>query len=588
MERRVVTATLSLILCAILTACVPSEAGPSVDGTAPTAQASASTSVAQPGTATPAAPAQATVTAPLPSPTPAPATSATPTATPAPDIASIITAALPVIAGQGVPGAARYDPGAPGPHPVVILSSAGAGYRETEETSPGHSDAWHYDWNENLPTGWSPASIGETELVVVIGPQQEFNLGSQAYNRGPNISAYRYEVEMELREARTGRVVATYRFKGSDPRPFPETAPVGQTRLEGSHLQYTDFEEWLCPSVMPHGCWTPLPELQATGLNDLAFSPDGQTLALGTYFEGLQLWKVSDGTVLRSWAPEGWVEAPAEGSAGPEVVVLGAESGDKAVGQVDISPDGQILAVAMLDGRVQLLRMQDGSVVRTLAESADGVDCLAFSADGQMLAAATVAGSLQVWQISDGTLLSSQAMDLGYRVRAVVFSPDGQTVTIAAANGSVQLREVGGGALLQTLELGFDAGRQAISPDGQTVAAGSNNRVQLWRVSDGTLLRSLEAQTSYEDSRVTAIAFSADGQVLVVEVDGTVQLWQASDGKVLRTLLTRLDTSAAFSPDMRTLALVHYGEVWLWSLAGQPGSMQPAAIPAGGARPGRG
>lgn len=61
------------------------------------------------------------------------------------------------------------------------------------------------------------------------------------------------------------------------------------------------------------------------------------------------------------------------------------------------------------------------------------------------------------------------------------------------------------------------------SPDGAMLALGSEDgTVRLWRVSDGTLLRTLERYTE----PVYSVAFSPDGALLASGArDGTVWLW---------------------------------------------------------------
>jgi hypothetical protein len=128
--------------------------------------------------------------------------SASPTSTP--DIPSIVSAMSVVVSGQGIPDAAAYDPDKPGPHHVALLATSGEAYNGCtyyDFIQDGTCAAYN-DWNILLPSDWLPSSVSETEIVVLIGPEREIYLGTQSYDVGPNISAYRYEVDMEIREDR--------------------------------------------------------------------------------------------------------------------------------------------------------------------------------------------------------------------------------------------------------------------------------------------------------------------------------------------------------------------------------------------------
>ncbi|HXF85589.1 MAG TPA: hypothetical protein VNK49_09385, partial [Anaerolineales bacterium] len=97
-------------------------------------------------------------------------------------------------------------------------------------------------------------------------------------------------------------------------------------------------------------------------------------------------------------------------------------------------------------------------------------------------------------------------------------------------------------------------------------ASGSlDDTVRLWRVSDGTLLRTLEGHAG----EVLSVAFSPDGQILASgSWDYTVRLWRTSDGTLLRTLEGHVGPvrSVAFSPDGQTLASAGDGTVRLWGV----------------------
>jgi WD40 repeat protein len=84
----------------------------------------------------------------------------------------------------------------------------------------------------------------------------------------------------------------------------------------------------------------------------------------------------------------------------------------------------------------------------------------------------------------------------------------------------------------------------AFSPDGQVIASGTrvsgNKAIELWRSSDGALLRTLILPLPLQapdGEDIYAIAFSPDGRLLATShVYGTVRLWHVSDGSLVHTL----------------------------------------------------
>lgn len=106
----------------------------------------------------------------------------------------------------------------------------------------------------------------------------------------------------------------------------------------------------------------------------------------------------------------------------------------------------------------------------------------------------------------------------------------------------------------------------AFSPDGQTVATGtSDGTVRLWRVSDGTLIHTLEMHTR----PVSGITFSQEGTLLISgSRDRTVNIWRVSDGSLLDQIVERSSEifTLAISPDDKLLALGGFGAAWVWKV----------------------
>ena len=170
-------------------------------------------------------------------------------------------------------------------------------------------------------------------------------------------------------------------------------------------------------------------------VNSAAYSPDGRTLATGTY-KAATLWRVADG------------------------VKLGTLPHDHVM-SVAFSPDGHTLATGGRD-EVTLWRVADGVKLATLPQRGE-IRAVTFSPDGRILATGGNYGAA-LWQVSDGTKIAT------FRdyATSVAFSPDGRT--FAATMGAAVLWRVSDGARLATLLAHRPMSTVVFSPDGRTLA----------------------------------------------------------------------------------------------------------------------
>lgn len=171
-----------------------------------------------------------TVTRP---PTDTPRPTFTPTFTPPPSqpLSEIIAALMPLRQKKGIPEAASYDPNRPGIHPIVILAS---------KDQDG--------WNNSLPNGWLPSHISQTELVAIINYKEVVVERANYYGKGGKVESIpriRVDIETVVREARTGKDVATSTFYGFEPPPFPPRLPLYKQAIYGSSVAYDTVYAWL-------------------------------------------------------------------------------------------------------------------------------------------------------------------------------------------------------------------------------------------------------------------------------------------------------------------------------------------------------
>jgi hypothetical protein len=141
-------------------------------------------------------------------------------------------------------------------------------------------------------------------------------------------------------------------------------------------------------------------------IHDVAFSPDGKTLATCSYDRLIKLWDVTTGAELRALK----------------------DHSDAAYG-VAFSPDGRLLASAAADRAVKVWEVATGTRLYTLGESTDWLYAVAWSPDGRHLAAAGVDKSIRVWQASatGGKLVHSVFAHPGPITR-LVYAADGKTL----------------------------------------------------------------------------------------------------------------------------------------------------------------
>jgi WD40 repeat protein len=275
---------------------------------------------------------------------------------------------------------------------------------------------------------------------------------------------------------------------------------------------------------------------------NIAYSPDGRSLASGGWHGAVKIWDPLTGALLRTL--EGHV---------------------RRINCLAYAPDGKTLYTAGADRTVRAWDVATGMERYAVKKLPREVVALAASADGQVVAltGAFYRGNRKDRRASVPThpshliLLRDAATGLERRsfpapgdgVRTMAFAPNG-LLALGCFDGTVTLWDAAAGRAIRKFEgLGGTIRSVAFSADGRWLAAGNqDSTVRLWDLTNRTSERTLFSRTR----EVRSVAFSPDTHYLAAGGNaGLVTIWDVEQGQ--ERLVFRAHKHAvgavAFAPD---------------------------------------
>jgi WD40 repeat protein len=315
--------------------------------------------------------------------------------------------------------------------------------------------------------------------------------------------------------------------------------------------------------------------LNSRPVSALAFRPDGKALAAAGENKTIGLWDLADGRSLGTllghtdripalvWHPDGrhlisagwdttariWDTQTLE-----PVILLNSHAAQ--VVALALSRDGSLLACADSDNAVHVWDFPTRKTLHVLRGTAQDIRCLTFSADGKYLAFGGGDRVIHVWDPRAGQPLSSQSLRARSRT-SLALSPDGTRLATNSGGAAPRIWDVATRQTVLTLPTPDVVHAVAWSPDGCTLAGGTDRHICLWDAATGqtkALLEGLEEPT-------TVLAFAPDGALLASGSSSGLEVWlhRVADGEPALVIPDPLQhctvSSLAFHPTRPLLAV---------------------------------
>lgn len=279
-------------------------------------------------------------------------------------------------------------------------------------------------------------------------------------------------------------------------------------------------------------------ELRQPAVDVMAISADGSFVASGD----------TSGLVVVSSARDGKIVSRL-GDGDPNWLAAAA-----------FSPDGHWIASGGKHAAITLWDLRSAARAPVSLEHAGWIRALRFSPDSQRLASVTghfyektPARDVRLWDLRTATVIGSVAFPNG--AGSLSFSNDGRLLVVGGWDKTLHLIDVASFKEVRAIGLDTDVDGVVFAPDGNTVIAYlRDSSVRAWSVTDGA--ERWRLRKDRKDHSVNGLSISQDGARLALTASDKIELWDLKTGTLLRSEGTgdsALDTT--FSSDGKELVV---------------------------------
>lgn len=241
----------------------------------------------------------------------------------------------------------------------------------------------------------------------------------------------------------------------------------------------------------------------------LAVLPDGKHAVSGSQDRSLIIWDIETLEIVKT-----------------------LRGHDRGVLCCSVSADGSRLASGDTGGRLVLWNLHKFEPLRSFTAHDDAVLCCALNRGGDILITSAADESARIWHLND-THPPTELEGHTDEVSGCEFAGDNQVVTVSADQSIRSWNLVTGASTAVSHGRGGAITCLSMQSDARIAYTGATNgSVLAWTVAE----LGKEAGPTGHSAAVTSVAVSPRGDIATTSLDGSAIIWRITDGSVLRQL----------------------------------------------------